>query len=58
MLSLIGKLVHATKVVVAGRTFLHRMIDTAMSVKHLDHHIKLRAEFQSDLAWWECFLPT
>ena len=57
LLQLIGKLAHATKVVVAGRTFLRRMIDTAMTVKHLDHHIKLRSEFASDLAWWECFLP-
>ena len=58
LLQLIGKLAHATKVVVAGRTFLRRMIDTAMIVKHLDHHIKLRSEFASDLAWWECFLPS
>ena len=33
------------------------MIDTAMSVKCLNHHIKLTSEFHSDLAWWECFLP-
>ena len=57
LLRLIGKLVHATKVVTAGRTFLRRMIDTAMSVKCLNHHIKLTSEFHSDLAWWECFLP-
>ena len=58
LLSLIGKLAHATKVVTAGRTFLRRMIDTSMSVKKLHHHIKLTADFHSDLAWWECFLPT
>ena len=57
LLQLIGKLAHATKVVVPGRTFLRRMIDTSMTVKHLDHHIKLRSEFASDLAWWDCFLP-
>ena len=56
-LSLIRKLVHATKVVTAGRTFLRRMIDTAMLVKCLNHHIKLTSEFHSDWAWWECFLP-
>ena len=58
LLSLIGKLSHATKVVVSGRTFLRQMIDTAASVQRLDHHIKLRAEFQSDLTWWECVLPS
>ena len=56
LLQLIGKLAHATKVVVAGRTFLRRMIDTAMTVRHLDHHVHLRADFHSDLAWWSCFL--
>ena len=58
LLQLIGKLAHVTKVVMPGRTFLRRMIDTAMTVKHLDHHIKLRSEFASDLAWWDCFLPS
>ena len=58
LLQLIGKLAHATKVVMPGCTFLRCMIDTAMTVKHLDHHIKLRSEFASDLAWWDCFLPS
>lgn len=59
LLQLIGKLAHATKVVVPGHTFLHWMIDTSTSVKHLyiDHHIKLRADYHSDLAWWDRFLP-
>ena len=41
----LGKLSHATKVVTAGRTLLHRMIDTSMSVQRLNHHIKLTPEF-------------
>ena len=57
LLQLIGKLAHATKVVVAGRNFLRRMIDTVMTAKHLNHHVHLRAEFHSDLAWWSSFLP-
>ena len=56
LLCLIGKLSRATKVVMAGRTFLRRMIDTSMSVQRLNH-ITLTPEFHSDLAWWECFLP-
>ena len=55
-MQLIGKLAHATKVVVPRHMFLQRKIDTALSVKHLDHHIKLQLEFSSDLAWWDCFL--
>ena len=45
-------------IVMPGCTFLRCMIDTAMTVKHLEHHIKLRLEFASDLAWWDCFLPS
>lgn len=56
LLSLIGKLSHACKVVVAGRIFLRRMIEQAKSVRRLRHYIHLTAEFHSDLAWWSTFL--
>ena len=57
LLSLIGKLAHACKVVKHGRTFLRRMIDTAQRARQLDHWIHLTAEFRSDLLWWDTFLP-
>ena len=56
LLSLIGKLAHAAKIVKPGRTFLRRMLDVAHSVKDLNHHVQLKSDFKSDLAWWECFL--
>ena len=56
LLSLIGKLAHAAKIVKPGRTFLRRMLDVAHSVSDLNHHVKLKGEFKSDLAWWESFL--
>ena len=56
LLRLVGKLAHAAKVIPPGRTFLRRMIDTAHSVTDLDHHIKLKAEFHSDLYWWREFM--
>ena len=56
LLSLIGKLVHACKVVRVGRIFLRRMIDTAHSVRHLHYQIRLNVEFRSDLEWWVLFL--
>ncbi len=56
LLSLIGKLAHACKVVTPGRTFLRRMIDTSCKARHPDHWVKLKSEFCSDLAWWKCFL--
>lgn len=57
LLSLIGKLAHACKVITPGRIFLRRMIDTACTAKHLHHWIALKAEFRSDIEWWVAFLP-
>ena len=56
LLSIIGKLSHACKVVRTGRIFLRRMIQTAYSVERLDHWVRLNKEFQSDLWWWLSFL--
>lgn len=56
LLSLIGQLAHACKVVPAGRIFLRRMIDTAMKARKLEHWVFLSAEFRSDLAWWQRFI--
>ena len=58
LLSLIGHLQHACKVVRYGRTFLRRMINLSAQVKELHHHIRLNASFRSDLHWWATFLPS
>ena len=42
LLSLIGKLAFACKVIPAGRIFLRRLIDTAYSVDGLEMHIPLQ----------------
>ena len=55
LLSLIGHLGHASKVVKPGRTFLRRLIDLSTSVKELHHHIRLNASARADIAWWWCF---
>ena len=55
--SLIGTLSHAATVVPPGRTFLRRMIETMSIPKCQHHHVRLNAEFQSDIQWWACFLP-
>ena len=49
LLSLIGKLNHAAKVVIAGRLFLRRMIGVAYSVRELHHWVHLNEGFRSDL---------
>ena len=52
LLSLIGLLSHACKVVRAGRIFLRRLIDLSMAVKHLEHFMRLSRESRSDIEWW------
>ena len=56
LLSLIGKLAHAAKIITPGCIFLRCMIDVAHKAKPLDHWVHLTAEFKSDLAWWHCFI--
>ena len=57
LLSLIGKLAFACKVVPPGRIFLRRLIDLSTTVGPLHHHVTLNSEARADLAWWHQFLP-
>ena len=56
ILSLVGLLQHAAKVVHPGRTFVHRMYSVAARVPELDYYTRLNKEFRSDLSWWQLFL--
>ena len=58
LLSLIGKLSFACKVVPTGRIFLRRLIDLSMTVECFHHHIRISQEAQRDIIWWQDFLPT
>ena len=55
--SLVGSLSHAASVVIPGRTFMRRLIDTMSVPKCQHHHVRLNRQFQSDIQWWSCFLP-
>ena len=55
--SLIGTLSHAATVVIPGRTFMRRMIDTMKLPKCQHHIVRLNQDFQLDVQWWACFLP-
>ena len=57
LLSLIGKLSFACKVLPAGRIFLRRLIDLSTKVQKMHHHIRLTADTRLDLRWWLDFLP-
>ena len=56
LLSLIGSLSHACKVVRSGRTFLRRLIDLSTKATRLDHFIRLNGEARADLEWWYQFI--
>ena len=51
ILSLVGVLQHAAKVVRPGRTFVSCMYAVAAKVQELDYFTRLNKEFQSDLHW-------
>ena len=56
LLSVIGQLGHACKVVKPGRIFLSQMIKLSTVAKQLHHHIRLNHSFRCDLEWWHVFL--
>ena len=58
LLSLVGKLSFACKVVPAGRIFLRRLIDLSCTVSCMHHHLRLCTDACLDLDWWLAFLPT
>ena len=49
LLSLIGKLSFAAKVILAGRLFLHRLIDFSTTVKPLNHHVTLYSQERANI---------
>ena len=49
ILSLVGLLQHATKVVKPGRTFISRMYSKAAKLKELHYYTNLTKDFRSDL---------
>ena len=57
LLSLIGKLSIACKVIPLGRIFLRRLIDLSTTVEKLHHHLPLSQEAKLDLKGWLEILP-
>ena len=56
ILSLVGLLKYACKVVWSGRTFVAQMYSTAAKVKKLTNFSHLNKSFKSDLYWWHMFI--
>jgi hypothetical protein len=58
ILSLVGLLQHAAKVVRPGRIFVRRMYNVAAKVQEMDYYTRLNKEFRSDLYWWHTFVTS
>ena len=56
ILSLIGELSHACKVIRPGRIFLRRLINLSCSPPNLNDWIRLNHKAKADLRWWDLFL--
>lgn len=52
MLSVIGHLVFASKVVMPGRTFISRLIEASKKVRELYHRVTITADCRADLRMW------
>ena len=57
LLSLIGKLSFACKVIPAGIIFLRRLIDLSCLVSQIHHYLRLTKKIRLDFDWWLNFLP-
>ena len=53
-----GKLNHASSVVVPGRTFLRRLFNLLRESQRHRRFIRLNNEARLDLKWWSEFLPS
>ena len=58
LLSLIGTMSFATKVIPAGRIFLRRLINLSTQAKALHHFLHIPLEAKEDIRWWLQLLPT
>ena len=58
LLSLIGSLSFASKVMKPDRIFLRRLIDLFTRASRLHRHLSLDLEARADIQWWIDFLPS
>ena len=58
LLSLIGKLSFAAKVIKPGRLFLRHLINLSTTVSNLNHYLSLNRDTREDLKWWLQALET
>lgn len=57
LLSLIGKLNFACRIIPAGHIFLCRLIDLSTTACLLHHYVTMNCKGRPDIDWWLWFLP-
>ena len=57
LLSVVVRLVHASKCVPPGRAFTRRLLDAAYSLREHNLRIRITAAFRADFQCWLTFLP-
>jgi hypothetical protein len=55
LLSVLGKLVFLSRVIVPGRIFLRRLFELSSKTMHLQHRVRLNVEASLDIKWWLTF---
>ncbi|XP_033744320.1 uncharacterized protein LOC117330207 [Pecten maximus] len=55
LLSLLGHMNFASRVIIQGRSFISYLLNLAASVKQLHHHVQLTGACQQDLFMWYTF---
>lgn len=58
LLSLLGHLQFASRIVLPGRSFVSYLIQLSTTAKHLYHHVTLTKECRLDIKMWSFFLQT
>ena len=56
--SLVGSLVHASRVIKPWKTFMRRLFELLAGTSHAHHHIRRNVSFRSNLLWWSTFMES
>ena len=56
LLSLLGHMQYASRVIIPGRSFVSRLLEAARGARRLHHHVTLSKDCKEDLRVWHIFL--
>ena len=56
LLSLIGLLTQASKVVRPWQSYIRRLINLSTMTNQMDHNVRINREARADMEWWHRFM--